>query len=363
MKQILKSNTLLIVPIILLLTSGTYFLIGEIIFYNSNGFNTNNFYIHFMYFIIGIIFFFIFANIRCINLKYLGFFTYLLGILILAFYFIFSKNNIWISLFFLDIHPLTLATVSFIISYASFIKNTHSSHYIYLFLFLFFPCLIMTLLPNSLLYIIILIISFISMLICFFRNSDLHLNSHYSLYIIITLIFLAIFLYVIIFLCFPSNLQEIQIFFSPEIDPVGIGYIQSMVKDSLSSINFIGISDLIGSNKCILPLGPNSPLGDYTLLFMAERFGLLFVLSFLLIPLFFYIILIKRLSAYIDIYSRLLLLGFIIFFISQTVYTILMNLGFPSTFSYIPFLSISNFNIVLDLSVFGFILNILNKNT
>jgi len=318
--------------------------------FNLLGIDKNYFYHQLVFFVIGLIIFFIIKRIGR-NFFYLNskfFYWFLVFLLIVTFLIGLEAKGSkrWIELYFFNFQASETLKIFFIIFLADFFvlkdyAGENFSHFLISLFYLLLPALIIFKQPdlgNSLVYLVI----YFTMLV--FSP----IPKKYIVYLLITFIIAVPAFWLLL-----KEYQKARIlsFFSPHLDPQGNSYnmIQAMI--TVGSGKFFGKGLGLGTQTKLLFLPENHT--DFAFASMIEQFGFfggLIILILYGLTIFF---LFKRVFYYFFKKDResqkrfLILIGFISYFVFQTFVNIGMNFGLlPIAGITLPFISYGGSSLV-----------------
>ena len=155
----------------------------------------------------------------------------------------------------------------------------------------------------------------------------------------------------------PYRKARIDVFLSPEQDPVGMGYIPMQLKNVREQASLLG-----DSGFQVVSANVPDPFGDYMLTVIIGCFGW-FIAAILIIMVAMMIIRMYKVAWKIqDSYGKLLCIGIVSLFTIQFFYNIGMNLGYlPLIGISLPFVSYGGTGMVMNFVLMGLFLNIYRK--
>ena len=347
----------------ILLAIGIYLLFLETVYYGAFSFEREILIRHCIYIVLGIIFFLVayFMDYNIIEKKYIS--SYITAIILLIVTGIVgvecNGKRLWIQIGPIMAQLTIMAMLLIIVAFSGFVKkwgNSGVKGFMMLMISALVPILLAYFITGSMYCSILLVaicVGIFTTYVCSVEFLGCKKTILLKFYVMVGL--LAIFIGV--FNLTPVNIQRIQILMNPELDPADIGYWGSIIKSVRNHAHWIGTSNFIGEMSFMAPIGTYGLFSDYTFIFIIESLGWIVSLICLAILILFIIrcwILSVRTN---DIYIKSVVVGISILFTIQISSNILMNIVGLSIDCYLPFISYSGTNIIVDLFALGVILN------
>ncbi|MGI5911068.1 MAG: FtsW/RodA/SpoVE family cell cycle protein [Syntrophomonadaceae bacterium] len=147
----------------------------------------------------------------------------------------------------------------------------------------------------------------------------------------------------------PYRLQRFTIFLNPQVDPSGAGYLYIKITEVLKAAGLFGQ----GFNLSVLP----ELHTDFVFTYIVYTFGWLAGILFFFLVVGFLVHLFKTAKIVRNEYGSLLIAGLSTLLLVQTLWHILMNLGWlPITGMSLPFISYGGSQLVVQMLALGMIL-------
>ncbi|HSX39960.1 MAG TPA: rod shape-determining protein RodA [Candidatus Saccharimonadales bacterium] len=341
MKLLRHNFFLLVIPILI-------FSLGFVTLLSTSPDRAKN---QLVFFVIGVIIYFVVASIDYTVYKY--YFKYILGLIVFLLLATFILGGIhlgavrWLSFGFLNIQPSEFAKVALIIFLASFLSskgeildNVKDALYIFA---MFFVVFVLVLIQPDLGTAIILFSILVGIL--FYAGVN-------KLYFLVAFLFFGIFSTPIWNLLHDYQKRRILVFLNPTLDIKGSGYnvIQSIIAIGSGGIFGKGFGHGTQSHLNFLP----AHWTDFIFASFAEEWG--FVGIAMMVILFTLLLLILLFIAHkaTDAYASLLVIGVFMVFFSQFVINVGMNLGvMPVTGIPLPLVSYGGSSLLSSFILLG----------
>ena len=165
----------------------------------------------------------------------------------------------------------------------------------------------------------------------------------------------AMFIFFITVFNSPYQLKRLQVAIKPSLDPMGAGYIGTIIRDIISGAKFFGQGDLVLNSKIMLP----NIETDFLLTYLIHQFGWLTFIAIIAVILGFIIRSFILCSKQKSVLGRLVSTSVLITFTMQVVLYVTCNLGFIlfSPLS-LPLISYGGTAAIINMLLIGVMLSV-----
>ena len=315
---------------------------------------------HLLFFVIGIVFYIIFASIDYSTYKYIWKHAYVVGAILLFVTIVFAEfrsgSARWLALGPLNFQTSEFAKLILIVSISSYIveqrQNLNS--------------------VKSLVYIVSMTILYVflifmqpdlgtSLVLVSLAAGILFYAGLKKLYILVSVLLMGVFSAPLWGLLKDYQKRRITVFLNPQLDVLGSGYnvIQSIIAIGSGGLNGKGFGQGTQANLKFLP----AYWTDFIFASFAEEWGFIGVFIFITIFVFFLFWILKIANETKDVYGKLLCMGVFMVFFTQFTVNVGMNLGImPVTGVTLPLVSYGGSSMLFSMSMIGLLHNIWQKN-
>ncbi len=313
-----------------------------------------------LFFVIGLVFYFIFASIDYSVYKYIWKHVYVLAAVLLFVTFLFAEfrsgSARWLTLGPINFQTSEFAKIVLIISLSAYIsehwQDLNSAK---------------TLLFVAMMTLLYMVLIFMqpdlgtSLVIIALAVGILFYAGLKKIYILIATLLLGIFSAPLWGMLKDYQQRRITVFLNPQLDILGSGYnvIQSIIAIGSGGVSGKGFGQGTQANLKFLP----AYWTDFIFASFAEEWGFLGVFIFISVFTFFLFWILKTANETTDLFGKLLCMGIFMVFFTQFTVNVGMNLGImPVTGVTLPLVSYGGSSMLFSMSMIGIVHNIWSKN-
>lgn len=299
--------------------------------------------------------------------------TYLIASFLIIFSLIFGiqvNGRYYLYLKIITISPSIIATFLYMISFAGFIQNIKKERkfvikleenkeisinldILKIIVLSIISLYLITLIPSITSAFILAITYFVLVIVKLLKEN----KKKYTIILWIVPMILSLLLFIFICSTEPYRLEKIKIWFNPEIDPSGAGWIGINRNLVIKSARLFGEADDMSNSLNLFDEGTN-----YAFIAILAHYGWIASFGIVLAIILLNIKLILNSIKIKDLFGKLLIIGISSIFILQSVFNVLMNLnlGIEAGFS-IPLISYGGTDLIFNMISLSLVLSIYRR--